>query len=283
MEKVLNGKAIYSPQGKAGEYAKYACNFYVGCSNDCSYCYCKRGILGHAMGAPKATLKKCFKDVDDAFEVFRKELVANIEELRKHGLFFTFTSDPCLDETINLTFAAVDFALNNGVPVKILTKRADFVRQTRIAWLNKPIAFGFTLTGHDELEPGASTNAERIEAMRELHKMGFKTFASIEPIVTLFESEMMIQMTLDCCDLYKIGLMSGKRPYSRDEVTLFCSRVDAMIAKRNSFVPLPSDKPYNKPKVYWKDSVLEYIGMDRESICICMFHVGSDYNIFKEE
>ena len=130
------------------------------------------------------------------------------------------------------------------------------------------------------MERGASTNAERIEAMRELHKMGFKTFASIEPIVTLFESEMMITMTLDCCDLYKIGLMSGKRPYSRDEVTLFCSRVDAMIAKRNSFVPLPSDRPYNKPKVYWKDSVLDYIGMDRESICICMFHVGADYNIF---
>lgn len=29
------GKAIYKPAGKAGEYAKYACNFYVGCSNDC--------------------------------------------------------------------------------------------------------------------------------------------------------------------------------------------------------------------------------------------------------
>lgn len=37
MEKLLNGKAIYSPKGKAGEYAKYACNFYVGCSNDCDY------------------------------------------------------------------------------------------------------------------------------------------------------------------------------------------------------------------------------------------------------
>lgn len=30
--------AIYQPKGKAGEYAKYAVNFYVGCSNDCDYC-----------------------------------------------------------------------------------------------------------------------------------------------------------------------------------------------------------------------------------------------------
>ena len=285
MEKLLNGKAIYSPKCKAGEYAKYACNFYVGCSNDCAYCYCKRGILGHAMGAPKATLKKCFKDELDALEVFKKELNAHKEELQKHGLFFTFTSDPFIAETRELTIRAIDYAIDRAVPCKILTKRADI--SIPGTWhhydhLRNRLAFGFTLTGHDELEPGASTNAERIATMRKLHNLGFKTFASIEPIVTLFESEMMIQMTLDCCNLYKIGLMSGKRPYSRDEVTLFCSRVDAMIAKRNSFVPLPSENPYNKPKVYWKDSVLEYIGMDRESICTCMFHVGADYNIFNK-
>jgi len=279
-------KAIYMPKGKAGEYAKYACNFYVGCSNNCSYCYCKRGLLGHAMGAPKATLKKCFKDESDALLTFEKELMKNLEEIRKHGLFFTFTSDPMLDNTRKLTIQAVDFAIRNDINCKILTKRADFIDSLPQWWFYKEyrgnIAFGFTLTGHDEMEPDASTNAERINAMRNLHNAGFKTFASIEPIVTLFESEMMIQMTLDCCDLYKIGLMSGKRPYSRDEVTLFCSRVDAMIAKRNSFVTLPSDKPYNKPKVYWKDSVLEYIGVKRESLD-SMFHVGSDYNIFKEE
>jgi len=36
------------------------------------------------------------------------------------------------------------------------------------------------------------------------------------------------------------------------------------------------------PKIYWKDSVLDYIGMKREDLPkgIC---VGADYNIFKEE
>ena len=36
MEK-FNGKAIYNPSGKAGEYSTWACNFYVGCSNMCEY------------------------------------------------------------------------------------------------------------------------------------------------------------------------------------------------------------------------------------------------------
>lgn len=52
-----NGKAIYKPAGKAREYAEWACNLFVGCSNDCSYCYCKRGALGSVMGRPQATLK----------------------------------------------------------------------------------------------------------------------------------------------------------------------------------------------------------------------------------
>lgn len=44
----FNGKAIYNPKGKAGEYSEWACNFYTGCSNNCQYCYCKRGVMSHA-------------------------------------------------------------------------------------------------------------------------------------------------------------------------------------------------------------------------------------------
>ena len=31
-------KLIYKPKGAAGEYAKYAVNFFNGCSNECAYC-----------------------------------------------------------------------------------------------------------------------------------------------------------------------------------------------------------------------------------------------------
>lgn len=266
-------KAIYMPKGKAGEYAKYACNFYVGCSNDCSYCYCKRGLLGHAMGAPVATLKKCFKDEIDALLTFEKELMKNLEEIRKHGLFFTFTSDPMLDNTRKLTIQAVDFAIRNDINCKILTKRADFIDSLPQWWFYKEyrgnIAFGFTLTGHDEIEPGASTNAERIEAMRKLHRMGFKTFASIEPIVDLDSSAKMIFETRKFCDLYKIGLMSGKRKYTPEDVLDFMMQLAYMWGYEIC------------PKIYWKDSVLDYIGLKRDTLYteIC---VGADYNIFNK-
>lgn len=269
------------PKGKAGEYAKYACNFYVGCSNDCEYCYCKRGLLGHAMGSPKATLKKCFKDEIDALLTFEKELMKNLEEIRKHGLFFTFTSDPMLDNTRKLTIQAVDFAIRNDINCKILTKRADFIDSLPQWWFYKKyrsnIAFGFTLTGHDEMEPGASTNAERIEAMRKLHEIGFKTFASIEPVIRLSSSLVMIYETLKWCDLYKIGLLSGHKDYTQEEVSNFVRDVNCLIDTHNY-------RRETTTKVYWKDSVLEFLKMERTDKKFGWpFCVNADYNIFTKQ
>lgn len=266
----FNGKAIYSPKGKAREYAKYAVNFYVGCSNDCSYCYCKRGVLGHAMGGTTPTLKKCFKDEDDAIETFVHELISNLSELRKYGLFFTFTSDPMLPETQGLTFAAIDICIDEDVPVKILTKRADFDVSTYYNVHNETIAFGFTLTGCDDKEPNASTNADRIAQMKRLHYRRFKTFASIEPVIDIEKSKQMIAQTLGYCDLYKIGLMSGHKDYTREQVAQFVTDVNDMIHHH---------KFYNNEdvKVYWKDSVLQFIKFTRQDLYEHAKERGNDF------
>lgn len=46
-ETPIKGALIYQPQGAAGEYAKWAINLYHGCSNGCTYCYNRRGVLSH--------------------------------------------------------------------------------------------------------------------------------------------------------------------------------------------------------------------------------------------
>ena len=266
-------KAIYQPKGKAGEYAKYACNFYVGCSNDCDYCYCKRGLLAHAMGGTTPKLKACFKDKHDAYNVFIRELHDNIVELRKHGLFFTFTSDPLLPETQELNNAAVLYAVDNGVPCKFLTKRADFKVLDSFDCFTNLIAYGFTLTGCDEQEPNASPNEERIRRILYLHERGFKTFASIEPIIDIDKSLWMIKFAAYCgCDLFKIGLMSGKRNYTPYEVSVFMEHVHQAIHENNLDYGC-------KTKVYWKDSVIDFVKAKRENLPqdIC---VGSDYSLF---
>lgn len=241
-------KAIYQPKGKAGEYAKYACNLYVGCSNNCDYCYCKKGVLAHAMGQDKPQLKKCFNDENDAFLTFRNECWKLRDELKREGLFFTFTSDPCLPETFPLFAKCILEAMALEIPCTILTKCTKWIYTDlgNIVLRDRPdmLNIGFTLTGRDDMEKGADSNESRIKAMEKIHNLGIKTWASIEPIVDLVSSFDMITWTSRFCDLYKIGLMSGKRNYTPKEVLTFTEDLQRI---------LPSNK------YMLKDSVKTYI------------------------
>ncbi len=270
----FNGKAIYKPKGKAGEYAEWACNFYVGCSNGCEYCYCKTGILASQMGGDVPALKKCFKNEAHALEVFRTELLRNIDAIRESGLFFSFTTDPMLPETQDLTLNAVGIANSMGVDTSILTKCAkvvfefiDYCHNSNSdnalwGWRSK-IAIGFTLTGHNELEPNADSNNLRMSAMGLAHDHGFKTFASIEPVIDVDSSLEMIRQTQGMCDMYKVGLLSGGK-YDKGDVYFLISELSkyAMAGQ----------------KIYVKDSVLKAVGMSRSELP--EYFADSNYSIF---
>ena len=218
---VLNGKAIYTPKGAALEYAPVGCNLYTGCPHDCEYCYLKRGVLSHAMGGTEVRLKSCFKNDDDAVMTFVREIDKHLDYLRQVGVFFSFSTDPLIKETRDVTKCCIIQANNRHIPVKLLTKNADFIDDdVFMSWLllhdfrKDLVAFGFTLTGRDDMEPNASTNSQRIETMRRLSQMGFKTFASIEPVIDWTHANMVVKLSLDCCCHYKIGLRSGvKKDY----------------------------------------------------------------------
>lgn len=277
-------KAIYQPKGKAGEYAQWACNLYVGCSNDCSYCYCKKGVLAHAMGGPEAKLKSCFRDEQHAFEVFVKELDANIDAIRQSSLFFTFSSDPLIPETRALNLKCIDYAIQRQVRCQILTKNADFITDERLRCIiaNKSglhysnyLSFGFTLTGRDKLEPRASSNSERVRAMKSLHSSGFKTFASFEPMIDLKASYRLVNETLPFCDLYKFGLLSGKLP----EADRLYKAFDFERRLENFYQDVCQVLKEADKKAYWKESinkVLMHYDILSEHSC----NVTAEYDIF---
>lgn len=280
MKTDFKGKAIYRPAGKAGEYAEWACNFYVGCSNGCDYCYLKKGRGAKILGGDKPTLKKCFKDEEHAMDVFAKELKQNLPELQTRSLFFSFTTDPLLYETKELTQQAVNMCLYNDVPVKLLTKKTDYIYQFAYElectdYDLSNVAIGFTLTGHDELEPDASTNAERIEAMRKIHEAGFKTFASIEPVIDFESSLQMLWAIRDHCDLAKVGLESGRK-YDKSKIRGF---IDQAIFWANGDRMCCESLRFKGFKIYFKDGLLKQAGVNREDLTgNC---VDKDYNMFK--
>ena len=198
---IISGKALYTTKGAAYEYAPVGCNFYVGCSNLCRYCYLGKGVLKKAMGTGTPQLKKCFKNVKDAFDVFRKEATENLKTLKKTGIFFSFSTDPLLPECQKLTWLSAEIATLSDIPVKILTKSTEFFRdygpylQNLSSKQKDIISFGFTLTGRDDWEPNAPSNQERIDTMRMVNGWGYKTFASIEPVIDFDSSLRMINET----------------------------------------------------------------------------------------
>ena len=220
---MINGKIIYTPKGAALEYGRVGANFYTGCPHNCEYCYLKRGIIGKALGGTEVNLKKTLKDPDTAFSIFEREVARHIDECRKHGIFFSFTCDPLIMETRCLTLRAIYHCVENGIPVWLLTKDATFSYDPD--WMSAVCEeftpeqkamthFGFTLTGRDDMEPGASTNDGRILAMSRVKQAGFKTWASIEPVIDWDSADKVVIGSLDYCDHYKIGLRSGvKRDY----------------------------------------------------------------------
>lgn len=265
MKKIFKGKAIYNPAGKAGEYSYWACNFYVGCSNGCSYCYCKQGILKGTMGMDKPSLKSCFKNEDHAFDVFKKEVLNNLDNLQKHGLFFSFTTDPMLPETKDLTIKAAEYCFSLSIPVKILTKCVDWFWDIAAKWVDfrHLVAIGITITGMDELESNAVSSEKRIWALTRISDYGFfgyKTFLSIEPVIDLEKALNVIRNTLGYVDLYKIGLLSSSNII---DISDFYNKANFLIALVDS-------------KVYWKESIAKLISVDHTEPQI----VNRDYNMF---
>lgn len=220
----INGRVIYSPKGKALEYAENAANFYVGCSNGCTYCYLKKGRGAKVLGGNRPELKKSLREPPYALDIFKNELLAHKPELQKTGLFFSFTTDPLLPETQRLTRQAVGFCQRHGVPVKILSKCAEGINtfvdyaEASEGWDLSRIAIGSTLTGCDELEPNASPNRLRVTALIRAKRHGFRTFASVEPIPPgMFDRAFaVIALAYPFVDLFKIGLQSGCRYTKRE-------------------------------------------------------------------
>lgn len=219
----INGKAIYTTKGAAREYGRIGCNFYTGCPHECEYCYLKRGAPSKQLGGNVVKLKKCFKDEADAIAKFKQDIERYKDVLRQTGVFFSFTTDPLISETRKLTLMAMLEANKNSIPVYILTKDASFIHDAKFmervvedldGTFLDGVHWGFTLTGRDDMEPNASSNFDRIKAMQCMSSMGFNTWASIEPVIDWTHANMVVEMSLDCCDHYKIGLRSGvKKDY----------------------------------------------------------------------
>lgn len=160
-ETPVKGALIYQPQGAAGEYAKWAINLYHGCSNGCTYCYNRRGVLSHVFGDKPELAAPIIKLREKLLKIYMKDrgitarenvyesavvlhavlaaqrlILADLakigeDKIRKDGgIFFSFTCDPFdsyLANNNNITKWMLQSLVTSQIPVTILTKNVDWL------------------------------------------------------------------------------------------------------------------------------------------------------------
>lgn len=169
------------------EYGDYTMNHVLGCSHGCLY-PCYAFLMAKRFGKAPNYEKWCSpKLVSNTLEILDREiprLKSKIESVQ-----LCFTTDPFMygyNEVGEMSIAAIKKLNAAGIRCTVLTKG---LLPIELAEQFPENEYGITLISLDEdfrkkIEPGASSYADRIAALKALHDKGCRTWVSIEPYPT---------------------------------------------------------------------------------------------------
>jgi DNA repair photolyase len=213
----------------------YCLNPYVGCAHACRYCYatfmCRYSGHAEPWGA--------FIDVKiNAVTLLRKTL-----RLRREGeVIVSSVTDPYqpVEESYRLTRGCLELLASSNLRVSILTKSNLVERDLDILDRMNNVEVGLTVTTDREemrvlFEPGASSIAGRVAALKRLHNRGIATYAFIGPILPM-QPERLAEMIAPCTDTVLIDRMN----YQRKVEELFKKRGMAFALKDAYFEEIES-------------------------------------------
>ena len=164
-----------------------------------------------------------------------------------------------------------------------------YLGDLRVNLVKRLVAFGWTLTGHDELEPDASPNADRIAVMKRMSDERYLTWASIEPIIDFDASYRMVaDATAAGCRHFKIGLLTNNTRVVRKDFSFGEHHFDAYRRdEAMRFVGDVMEVTRGLATVYWKQSFHDFFGDEpvrgmtaREFLHQWPHSVDRDWNMF---
>lgn len=206
------------------EYGDYTMNHVQGCAHGCKYpCYA-------------FSMKKRFGQVKNYGDWIEPYLVSNTIELldkeiprlknKIKSVHLCFSTDPFMylyPEIIEMSLEAIRKLNESEIKCSVLTKG---ILPNELVNYSKSNEYGITLISTSEsfrkrVEPGAAPIMDRLEALRNLHKAGCKTWVSIEPYPTPNISHQDIGELLEKVDFVD-KIIFGRMNYCKD-VSLYPS------------------------------------------------------------
>lgn len=200
------------------EYGDFTMNHALGCSHGCKFpCYA-------------FLMKKRFGQVKTYDEWIEPKIVSNTLELldreiprlkdKIKSVHLCFSTDPFMygnDEIQKLSIAAIRKLNDANIKCTVLTKG---VLPIELADLSKANEYGISLISLSEdfrkrMEPHAAPYADRINALKRLHKRGCKTWVSMEPYPTPNLVEQNLSDVLEAVSFVD-KIIFGRTNYSRE-------------------------------------------------------------------
>jgi len=204
-------KVIYEPRGRAKEYSELACNWYMGCTHGCRYCFApgcmhKKSEDWHA----SAPLR------DNILELFAKDAAEMQSKRDSRPVLFSFLSDPYqpIEKKQKITRQILKMVKCYGINSKILTKGSyELISRDFEIMKDANVQLGITVCFVDdamrkEWEPEASPVEERFQVLREAHAQGIYTWVSLEPVIDPEQALAVIREINDSVDYWKVGKLN---------------------------------------------------------------------------
>ena len=183
--------------------ADYVINPYVGCIHSCIFCYARfmKRFTGHEEEWGK------FIDV----KINAPDLIpTKTSKYEGKYIFLSSVTDPYLplERKYELTRRIIEKLIPLKPILGILTKSDLILRDLDLIKQFKTSEIGFSFSTLDdtirkEVEPGASPVKNRINALKEVHEAGIKTYVFISPILPyLTDWKDIIEKTMDYANYF---------------------------------------------------------------------------------
>jgi DNA repair photolyase len=153
-------------------------------------------------------------DKPEPKEIHWTNLKNSINKHEKGRIFLGSASDSYqpLEEELQLTRKLLkDYLIPSKHHILILTKSNLIARDFDIIQGNRNVWVGMTITSLEKnpLEPNSPSPKDRLEALKEAHSLGIKTFISIEPWIPKITNPVnIIDESLRYVDFYIIGSLN---------------------------------------------------------------------------
>lgn len=236
------------------EIESQAADLWTGCDFGCAYCLPVARRWARTYSVPEgvgiAQTRVLPRTVPDPLNL---ATIKGRCQSTPPPVFLSLMSDPYpeAEEAAGVTRQAIEILHRYGVGVRVLTKSGtravrDFQPRPGADVLGPKLgnhpddAFGATLTFVNEedsrkWEPRAASPKERMAGLKEAHRRGIPTWASITPVIDPEQALELIRLTSSFVDLYSLGagddLPAGAPSFSylafAQAVIHLCRRLDA--------------------------------------------------------